>query len=104
MRDRRHPAERRVITHVVLMAFADRADATEAKRRLEALPALIPDVRTLRADLDVLALSGSSDLCLTATYGSADALSAYAVHPAHEEFLAWVRPRLRGRAAVDYES
>lgn len=93
-----------MITHVVLMTFADRADAPEAKRRLEALQASIPEVRTLRADLDVLALDGSADLCLTATYGSADALAAYAVHPAHQEFLAWLKPRLAGRAAVDYES
>jgi hypothetical protein len=96
--------EARVITHVVLMAFADPTDAPEAKRRLESLPALIPDVRTLRADLDVLALGGSSDLCLTATFGSADALAAYADHPAHREFLAWLKPRLAGRATVDYES
>lgn len=93
-----------MITHVVLMTFADPADAPEAKRRLEALPALIPDVLTLRADLDALRLDGSADLCLTATYGSADALAAYTGHPAHQEFLAWVRPRLAGRAAVDYES
>jgi hypothetical protein len=93
-----------VITHVVLMTFADRADAPEAKRRLDALAPLIPDVLMLRADLDTLGLDGASDLCLTAAYGSADGLAAYTVHPAHQEFLAWVRPRLAARAVVDYES
>ena len=30
-------------------------------------------------------------------------LAGYADHPAHQEFLAWVRPRLTARAVVDSE-
>jgi hypothetical protein len=92
-----------VITHVVLMKLADRADAPEAKRRLGELPGAIPAVRTLAVDLDTLGQDGSSDLCLVTTHDSADALRAYQEHPAHVAFLGWLRPRLTGRAAVDYE-
>lgn len=86
------------------MRLTDRAEAPEAKRRLEALPAAIPDLRTLRADLDTLGLDGSSDLALVTTHDSVDGLRAYQEHPAHQDFLGWLRPRLAGRAAVDYES
>ncbi len=93
-----------MITHVVLMKLADRADAPEAKRRLEALAAAIPAVRTLTVHLDTLGADGSSDLCLTTTHESADALRGYQGHPAHVAFLDWLRPRLTARAAVDYET
>ena len=86
------------------MKLTDRAEAPEAKRRLEALPALVPELRTLRVDLDTLGLHGSSDFVLVTTHDSADGLRAYAEHPAHQELLGWLRPRLAGRAAVDYES
>ena len=93
-----------MITHVVLMTFADRADAPEVKRRLEALPAAIGAVRSLHVELDALGLDGSAHLWLTTTHDSADGLREYQLHPAHAEFLAWLRPRLVSRAAVDVES
>jgi hypothetical protein len=93
-----------LITHVVLMTFTDPADAAEAKRRLEALPPLVPSVRSLHVGLDVLGAPGSAHLCLTTTHDSPDGLRAYAEHPAHVELLGWLRPRLAARAAVDYEA
>ncbi len=93
-----------MVTHVVLMKLSDRACAPEVKRRLESLPGQIPALRTLRADLDTLGLEGSSDLALVTTHDDAAGLRAYQEHPAHQEFLGWLRPRLAGRAAVDYES
>jgi hypothetical protein len=86
------------------MTLTDRADAPEAKRRLEELAHEIPDVRTLRVDLDTLGLDGSSHLALVTTHDSPDGLRAYQEHPAHVAFLGWLRPRLGGRAAVDHES
>ena len=93
-----------MVTHVVLMKFADRADAAEAKRRLERLAGAVPALRTLDVRLDTLAAEGAYDLCLTTTHDSAADLRGYAEHPAHVELLGWLRPRLTGRAAVDYES
>jgi len=93
-----------LITHVVLMKLTDRADAPEAKRRAEALAGVVPSLRSVRVDLDTLGLDGSSDLALTTTHDDAAGLRAYAEHPAHQDLLGWLRPRLAGRAAVDYES
>jgi len=93
-----------VITHVVLMTFADPADAPEAKRRLERLAPLVPTLRTLHAGLDAVGAPGSAHLCLTTTHDSPEALREYAEHPAHVELLGWLKPRLAARAAVDYET
>lgn len=86
------------------MKLSDRNDAAEAKRRLDALLGTVPALRSLRVDLDTLGLDGSSDLALVTTHDSAQALREYQEHPAHQAFLGWMRPRLAGRAAVDYES
>jgi len=86
------------------MTFTDRADAPEAKRRLEELVGQVPALRTMRVDLDAVGAPGSAHLCLTTTHDSVDALRAYQDDPAHVALLGWLRPRLAGRAAVDYES
>jgi hypothetical protein len=85
------------------MKLADHADAAEAKQRLEALVGEVPQLRTLDVRLDTLRAEGAYDLCLTTTHDTAADLRGYAEHPAHVALLGWLRPRLAGRAAVDYE-
>jgi len=92
-----------VIRHVVLMRFADPADAPEAKTRLEALPDSVDALRSLEVGLDVLRTEASFDLALVSTHDDLDGLRDYQEHPAHVQFLAWVRPRLTARAVVDLE-
>lgn len=91
-----------MLTHVVLMTFADPADASEAKERLEALTGRIAALRSLHVALDRLGLPGSAHLALTTTHDDENGLRAYADDPAHQELLAWLRPRLTGRVVVDY--
>ena len=91
-----------MIRHVVLMSFLDPADAPEAKARLEALAGL-PPVRALEAGVDVLRTDASADLFLVTSHEDLDGLTAYQQHPDHQDFLAWVRPRLRARTVVDAE-
>jgi hypothetical protein len=92
-----------MIRHVVLMTFTDPADAPEAKSRLEALAAEIPEISTLEVGLDVVGSPVSAHLALTTTHASLETLRAYQGHPVHEAFGAWVRPRLSGRVVVDSE-
>jgi hypothetical protein len=92
-----------VIRHVVLMKFADPADAPEAKRRLDALSGRVPGLLSIDVGLDVLGAEGSYDLAVVTTHPSAQDLDAYQVHPEHQDFKAWVGSRLTGRAAVDSE-
>ena len=93
-----------MITHIVLMKFADPSNRDEAKKRLEALPAEIPQIRTQIVGLDVVGSEVSQDLALVTTHDSLDELKAYQSHPVHQEFGGWLRPLLTSRVAVDYEA
>ena len=92
-----------MIRHVVLMKFTDASDAPEAKTRLEALAAGIPQIRSLEVGLDVLHTEVSYDLWLITTHDSAETLGGYQAHPVHQAFREWVGPRLAARAVVDSE-
>lgn len=92
-----------MIRHVVMMRFVDPADAAEAKRLLEDLVGVVPELLSLQVDLDVLRSEASWDLALVSTHADLDALQAYRVHPAHAAFLEWLGPRISARASVDAE-
>lgn len=91
-----------MLVHVVLMKFTDSADAPEARKRLEELPALVGEIASMRVGLDVTGSAVSYDLCMTTRHASAAALAAYQSHPAHRALGDWLRPRLADRATVDY--
>lgn len=93
-----------MITHTVLLSFTESADVAEAKTRLEALPAQIDDIRSLWVGLDVVRTESSYDLVLVTTHDDVAGLTAYQGHVVHQEFLAWLKPRLAARAVVDAES
>jgi Stress responsive A/B Barrel Domain len=93
-----------VITHVVLFTFHDTSVREEAGRRLEALPAQIPELRSLTVGLDALGDPGAADLVLITTHDDVAGLRAYQEHPAHQDFGAWLQPLLAARSAVDVES
>ncbi|WP_027343176.1 Dabb family protein [Hamadaea tsunoensis] len=91
-----------MLVHVVVMKFADAADAAGAKARLEALIGVVPSIRSLRVHLDELRTEVSGDLVMVSEHDDADGLRAYQAHPAHLEVGAWLRTRLSARTAVDY--
>ena len=92
-----------MITHIVLMKFADPSNRDEAKTRLEALPAQIPQIKSLTVGLDVVGSEVSQDLALITTHDSLEDLKGYQSHPVHVEFGGWLRPLLESRVVVDYE-
>jgi hypothetical protein len=92
-----------VIRHVVLMRFTDPADAAEAADRLRGLEERIEQIRSMEVLLDVVGSDVSWHLALITTHGSLAELEGYQGHAVHQEFGAWVRPRLAARAAVDGE-
>jgi hypothetical protein len=92
-----------LITHIVLMKFADPANRDEAKTRLEALTDQIPQIASLTVGLDIVRSDASSDLALITTHDDIDALKGYQSHPVHVEFAGWLKPLLASRTVVDYE-
>ncbi|WP_436775821.1 Dabb family protein [Yinghuangia sp. YIM S09857] len=97
-----------MISHVVLMRFAEAADAFRARELLEGMRDKVTEIASLTVDLDLsLTEAGGSaplprfHLRLATTHVSADDLRGYQDHPAHLEAAAWLRPRLADRAVVD---
>lgn len=92
-----------MIRHVVLLKLTDPSLAAETVTRLEALLGQVPALLSLEAGVDVLRSDASYDVSLVTTHDDLAGLKAYAEHPAHVEFLTWVKPHLAGRAVVDAE-
>jgi hypothetical protein len=68
-----------------------------------ALPALIPEIRTLHIGRDLGETAGNWDVVLTIDYASTAALDAYQAHPEHERVKTMVGPLLSERASIDFE-
>lgn len=85
-----------------MLRFADTADVPEAVQRLHAFVGVIEAVRSLSAGADVRGTEHSWDVSLVTTHDDRDGLQAYLTHPVHEEFSAWLRPRVTARAVVDF--
>jgi hypothetical protein len=92
-----------VIRHVVLLKLTDPAEAPETVERLHALRGACAGLLSMDAGADVLRTEASYDVALVTTHDDLAGLQAYAADPVHQEFLAWLRPRLAARAVVDSE-
>jgi len=78
-------------------AFAEIAEA------LGALPALIPEIQTLRVAHNQAYFDTNWDVVLIADYNTFDDLQAYQVHPEHVKAAGIVRSHTSAKAAVDFE-
>lgn len=93
-----------MLTHVVSFTLVDPADAAECAARIDALGPQIEAARTIRAGVDMLGDPGAAHVVLISTHDDVAGLRAYQEHPVHQEFGAWVKPRLAAKAVVDFES
>ena len=99
-----------MIVHIVFWRLHETANgsskldnARAIKARLEALRPLITGLRRLDVGIDFAATEQSSDVALYTEFDSREALDAYQVHPAHQEFAAFLAPLRTERRVVDYE-
>jgi hypothetical protein len=93
-----------MLTHVVVMQFESPDDATSARDRLLGMKGRIGALRDIEAGVDVLRSERSWELALITRFDSLEDLQIYAVHPAHTEVLAFIKPRLKRAVTVDFES
>jgi hypothetical protein len=93
-----------MVTHVVLFRFDEPASAAEAKRLLEALPPLVPQIASLSVGLDVSGSETAYDLALVTTHDSPEALRGYVDHPEHQRVAAFIGAHRTERASVDFLS
>lgn len=96
-----------MIHHIVLFRLKDGADTAEAAKRAEALRTLVPGAEDLEVRLNSPdADPANSQLLLHGVFPDFAALEAYAKHPKHLEFVAFIKQNLaeNGRSCIDYET
>jgi len=96
------------IRHVVSwkLATTDEAERAEhaagIKRRLESLPAVIPQLRFLQVGVNVVP-ANDFDVVLISDFDSVDDVRTYQEHPAHLDVAAFIRSVVAARSSVDFE-
>lgn len=96
-----------MIKHVVMFKFSGTPDerrrvAAEFAEALNALPAQIPELKSIETGLNVNAAE-TWDIVLTATADTLADVATYSAHPAHVAAVKIIAPYKEARACVDYE-
>ncbi len=96
-----------MVKHIILWTLKPEhntpAVKTAMKEGLEALVGVVPGLLELRVAIDPLP-SANADVMLYSVLESAEALAAYATHPAHVHVAdTRVRPFTATRACMDFE-
>lgn len=97
-----------MLRHVVLMRLDAETDEVRQSRSaqlsaaLAALPDLIPEIRSLTVNANVVTRPGNWDLALTVDLDDAADLEVYRQHPEHQKVLALIEEIVADRCAVDF--
>ena len=94
-----------MIKHIVMFRLdgdAKNEAALSFKKAIEALPAVIPQLKSAEVGLDDGKIAGNWDIVLTALCDNGEDLRTYSAHPAHLECVAIIKPLMAARACVDY--
>ena len=59
-------------------------------------------LRSIQCGVDTIRSARSQELALITTHDDHAALEAYAVHPVHQEVVAWMKANCGGTVAVDF--
>jgi len=95
-----------VIRHVAVFRFVPDFSAADRARWIalvDALPASIPQIRSMSVGEDVLHGPSSHEVAIVADFDSLADLELYSTHPAHAEVLAISGPVKASLAVVDFE-
>jgi hypothetical protein len=88
------------LTHAVIFTLQDAADTPEAAQRLRAMAGRIPALQSIEVGTTVRE-GEAPHLLLITTHEDLAGLQAYNDDPVHQELLAWIRPRIASRLALD---
>jgi Stress responsive A/B Barrel Domain len=95
-----------MIRHVAVFTFVPTFTGEQREHwmsLLRALPAQIPELRSMSVGVDVLGGPSSHDLAIVADFDDLEGLQAYNRHPAHAEVLRISAPVKLSLATVDFE-
>ena len=99
-----------MVKHIILWTLKSELSESEKenvklgiKEGLEALVGKVPGLLEVKVHIDGRLASSNADVMLDCTLESAEALKAYAVHPAHVEVAnTKVRPYTAVRSCLDF--
>lgn len=98
-----------MLKHIVMWKFKDQAEGkTRAencayiKKMLEALPPIIPCIKSMELGINAYPGEMASDMALTVTFGTAEDLETYKNHPEHVKVSEYVAKVRASRTVVDY--
>lgn len=98
-----------MIHHIVMFKFRrdvpieTRRTARETfKKGIEALPAVIPFIRSVRVGFNVNG-DESWDICLVSSFDTLADAKAYGAHPAHKAVAGELMRHIAERACTDFE-
>jgi hypothetical protein len=91
-----------MIAHIVVFKCKDKANAGEIKKRLETLPAQIPQIIKYELGIDELDSARSFQLALYSHFESYETMAIYQEHPAHQALLPFIREVSEAIHSVDY--
>lgn len=99
-----------MIKHIVFWTLQNRENepsrdemARAIKQKIEGMRGRIPGLLHIEGGVDFAKSADSWDVALYAELESREALAGYHVHPAHEEFKAFIGTRRSQRCLIDYE-
>lgn len=101
------PPAQAPLRHVVLFKFKPEATPQQIQEIVQAFQALPQKIEGITGfewgtDVSPEGLSEGYTHCFVVTFRDAQARDAYLPHPAHQEFVALLRPRLEKVLVVDY--
>ncbi len=98
-----------MLKHIVLFKLKDHAEgatreenAKKIKSQLEALPAKIPQIRSLEVGINRVPSDAAYDVALITEFSDEKDLAIYVKHPDHVRVAEFVGKVREGRAVVDY--
>lgn len=94
-----------MIKHIVMFRLEGEGKAEACrkfKEAIEALPAVLPQLKSVEVGLDTGDIESNWDIVLTAVCDNAADLAAYSAAPAHVACVAIIKPLMAARACVDY--
>ena len=95
-----------MVKHIVFFKFLEGkrdSDLYLLISKLRTLPGKIDFIRSYEVGADILRAGNSYDVALVSSFDSIDDLLKYKVHPAHEEFVLYLKTVCEPVKAVDYE-
>ena len=95
------------LRHVVMFTWKDEASAeqiTEIEQAFAALPSKIDTIQDFEWGTDISGGERTKGFthCFVVSFKDEEGLAAYAPHPAHQEFVALMKPCLQDVLVIDY--